>query len=46
MYAHGLAFSYQQFNYASTISFALGVIVFAFSYLFLFLTRKKSGLNS
>lgn len=46
MYAHGLAFSYQQFNYASTISFALGVIVFAFSYLFLFLTRKKSGLSS
>ncbi|NCT90466.1 sugar ABC transporter permease [Cellulomonas sp. APG4] len=46
MYAHGLAFSYQQFNYASTISFALGVIVFAFSYLFLFLTRKRSGLNS
>ncbi len=46
MYAHGLAFSYQQFNYAATISFALGVIVFAFSYLFLFLTRKRSGLNS
>lgn len=46
MYAHGLAFSYQQFNYASTISFALGVIVFAFSYLFLFLTRKRSGLSS
>lgn len=46
MYAHGLAFSYQQFNYASTISFALGVIVFAFSYVFLFLTRKRSGLSS
>src|SRR5665647_2406221 len=46
MYAYGLAFSYQQVNYASTISFALGVIVFAFSYLFLFITRKKSGLNS
>ena len=46
MYAHGLAFSYQQFNYASTISFALGVVVFAFSYLFLFVTRKKSGLSS
>jgi len=46
LYAYGLAFSYQQFNYASTISFALGVIVFAFSYLFLFITRKKSGLNS
>lgn len=46
MYAHGLAFSYQEFNYASTISFALGVVVFVFSYIFLFLTRKKSGLNS
>jgi len=46
LYAYGLAFSYQQFNYASTISFALGVIVFAFSYLFLFITRKRSGLNS
>lgn len=46
MYAHGLAFSYQQFNYASTISFALGVVVFAFSYIFLFVTRKKSGLSS
>lgn len=46
MYAHGLAFSYQQFNYASTISFALGVVVFAFSYIFLFLTRKRSGLSS
>lgn len=45
MYAHALAFSYQQFNYASTISFALGVVVFAFSYLFLYLTRKKSGLQ-
>ena len=46
MYAHGLAFSYQQFNYASTISFALGAVVFAFSYIFLFITRKKSGLSS
>lgn len=46
MYAHGLAFSYQEFNYASTISFALGVVVFVFSYIFLFLTRKKSGLQS
>lgn len=46
MYAYGLAFSYQQFNYASTISFALGVVVFAFSYIFLFLTRKRSGLNA
>ena len=45
MYAYSLAFSYSQFNYASTIAFALGVVVFVFSYLFLFLTRKQSGLK-
>lgn len=45
LYAFTLAFSYSQFNYASAISFALGVVVFAGSYLFLFLTRKKSGLS-
>src|SRR5674476_1192265 len=44
IYAYTLAFSYSQFNYASAISFALGVVVFAGSYAFLFLTRKKSGL--
>lgn len=45
MYAYNLAFSYSQFNYASTISFALGIVVFIGSYLFLFLTRKQSGLK-
>ena len=45
IYAFTLAFSYSQFNYASAISFALGVVVFLGSYLFLFLTRKKSGLS-
>ncbi|MRG61162.1 ABC transporter permease subunit [Agromyces sp. CFH 90414] len=45
MYAYSLAFSYSQFNYASTIAFALGILVFAGSYLFLFLTRKQSGLK-
>lgn len=45
MYAYTLAFQYSQFNYASTIAFALGVIVFIGSYLFLFLTRKQSGLK-
>lgn len=39
------AFSYSAFNYASAISFALGVVVFVGSYLFLFLTRKRSGLR-
>ena len=46
MYAYSLAFSYSQFNYASTIAFALGVVVFIGSYFFLFLTRKQSGLQS
>jgi len=45
MYAFSLAFSYSQFNYASTIAFSLGVLVFIGSYLFLHLTRKQSGLK-
>lgn len=45
MYAYSLAFSYSQFHYASTIAFALGIVVFVGSYLFLFLTRKQSGLK-
>ena len=45
MYAYSLAFSYSQFNYASAIAFSLGILVFAGSYVFLFLTRKQSGLK-
>lgn len=45
MYAYSLAFSYSQFNYASAISFALGIVVFIGSYIFLFLTRKQNGLK-
>lgn len=45
LYAYNLAFSYQQFNYASAISFALGLMVFIASILFLIATRKKSGLR-
>lgn len=45
MYAFSLAFSFNQFNYASTISFALGVVVFIGSYAFMFLTRRQSGLK-
>ncbi|MFZ1411592.1 MAG: sugar ABC transporter permease [Micropruina sp.] len=43
MYAFALAFSYSQFNYASTIAFSLGVLVFIGSFGFLFLTRKQGG---
>lgn len=46
MYAFSLAFSYDQINYASAISFALGIFVVIFSYAFMFVNRKRSGLNS
>jgi multiple sugar transport system permease protein len=45
MYAASLAFNHGLFNYASTVSFSLGVIVFVGSYLFLFVTRKQNGLT-
>lgn len=45
MYAYSMAFSYSQFNYASTIAFALGILVFIGSYIFLYATRKQSGLK-
>ena len=43
IYAFNLAFSYAQFNYASAISFALGIIVFIAVYLFMFATRKRGS---
>ena len=46
IYAFNLAFSYAQFNYASAISFALGIVVFIGVYLFLFFTRKRGSLFS
>ncbi|MBW9092342.1 sugar ABC transporter permease [Microbacterium jejuense] len=45
MYAFALAFSYSQFNYASTIAFSLAIVVFIGSFGFLFLTRRQSGLK-
>jgi multiple sugar transport system permease protein len=45
MYSFAQAFSYSAFNYASAISFALGVVVFVGSYIFLFAARKRSGLK-
>jgi multiple sugar transport system permease protein len=45
MYAFATAFNYSQFNYASTLAFSLGFLVFVGSYVFLFLTRKQSGLK-
>lgn len=44
LYAYNLAFSYAQFNYASAISFSLGLVVFIAVYIFLFATRKRGNL--
>lgn len=43
VYAFTQAFSYANFNYASAISFSLGIVVFIAVYIFLFLTRKRGG---
>ena len=43
IYAYNLAFQFSQFNYASTISFSLGIVVFIAVYIFLFSTRKRRG---
>ncbi|WP_420113023.1 carbohydrate ABC transporter permease [Pseudactinotalea sp.] len=45
MYAYNQAFSYGQFNYSATISFVLGLVIILGSYIFLFATRRRSGLN-
>ncbi|HWU47014.1 MAG TPA: sugar ABC transporter permease [Humibacter sp.] len=44
IYAFNLAFSYAQFNYASAISFALGIVVFIAVYIFMYFTRKRGSL--
>jgi multiple sugar transport system permease protein len=44
-YAHNLAFSYAQFNYAATVSFTVSFIVFVAAFTLLRLTRKRSGLS-
>ena len=46
LYAYNQAFSYANFNYASAISFALGIVVFIAVYIFLFLTRKRGSFLS
>jgi len=46
LYAYTTAFSYAQFNYASAMSFALGIVVFICVYIFLFLTRKRGSFLS
>jgi multiple sugar transport system permease protein len=44
IYAFNLAFTYAQFNYASTISFSLGFVVFLAVGIFMFATRKRGSL--
>jgi multiple sugar transport system permease protein len=44
IYAYTVAFQYHQFNYASAIAFALGLVIFVGSYIFMFSTRKRSGM--
>ncbi|HYN92409.1 MAG TPA: sugar ABC transporter permease [Pilimelia sp.] len=45
VYAYYQAFSFQQYNYSAAISFLLGVVVFIGSYIFLFVTRRRSALR-
>jgi len=45
VYAYHQAFSYQQYNYSAAISFLLGAVVFVGSYIFLFVTRRRSALR-
>ena len=44
IYAYTVAFVYGQFNYASAISFSLGIVVFIGSFIFMMATSKKSGI--
>lgn len=46
IYAFNVAFSYAQFNYASAISFSLGIVVFIAVYVFMFATRKRGSIFS
>jgi multiple sugar transport system permease protein len=46
LYAFNQAFSYSNFNYASALSFALGIVVFIAVYIFLFFTRKRGSFLS
>jgi multiple sugar transport system permease protein len=43
IYAFNQAFAYANFNYASAISFSLGIVVFIAVYVFLFFTRKRGS---
>jgi multiple sugar transport system permease protein len=40
LYAYTLAFTNQQYNYSAAVSFALGIVVFIFSYIFMLATNR------
>ncbi|MEW1819880.1 sugar ABC transporter permease [Arthrobacter sp. NPDC080031] len=46
IYAYNQAFSYANFNYASALSFALGIVVLIAIYIFMFATRKRGSILS
>ncbi|WP_136610928.1 carbohydrate ABC transporter permease [Sinomonas albida] len=46
IYAYSQAFSYANFNYASALSFALGIVVLIAIYIFMFATRKRGSILS
>ena len=41
LYAYNLAFTNQEYNYSAAVSFALGAIAFAFSYIFMLSTNRR-----
>ncbi|MBV9227723.1 MAG: sugar ABC transporter permease [Chloroflexi bacterium] len=41
LYAYRLAFTNQQYNYSAAVSFVLGAVVFAFSYVFMLITNRR-----
>lgn len=41
LYAYNLAFTNQEYNYSAAVSFALGIIAFAFSYVFMLSTNRR-----
>jgi multiple sugar transport system permease protein len=41
LYAYNLAFTNQEYNYSAAVSFALGIIAFAFSYIFMLSTNRR-----
>ena len=41
LYAYGLAFTNQEYNYSAAVSFALGAVVVVFSYVFMLVTNRR-----